>query len=104
MSHWKKKITAFSLAGKGSIIYKSGRQSPKIGYVGPEKPMFKEACEILSLGYTVTPQKVLCMIESVYVFAYRLRLTPCQITSVGEIASPSKFVAPITSSYEVSVA
>ena len=36
MSHWKKKITQFSLAGKGSIIYKSGRQSPKIGYVGPE--------------------------------------------------------------------
>lgn len=36
MSHWKKKIAQFSLAGKGSIIYKSGRQSPKIGYVGPE--------------------------------------------------------------------
>jgi len=36
MSHWKKKITAFSLAGKGSILYKSGRQSPKISYVGPE--------------------------------------------------------------------
>ena len=36
LSHWKKKATVFSLAGKGSIIYKSGRQSPKIGYVGPE--------------------------------------------------------------------
>jgi len=36
MSHWKKKIAQFSLAGKGSLLYKNARQSPKIGYVGPE--------------------------------------------------------------------
>ena len=43
MSYWKKKITAFSLAGKGSVIYKSGRQSPKIGYVGPEIVLYPPA-------------------------------------------------------------
>jgi len=45
MSHWKKKITAFSLAGKGSIVYKSGRQSPKIGYVGPELKFYNVILE-----------------------------------------------------------
>lgn len=104
MSHWKKKASQLSLTSKGSVAYKTANQSPKIQAITPEMPIIKNTCRIMGFGYIVTPQfKGTCTLQSAFAFAYRYRLA-CQPTSVGATVSPSKFVAPITSTYTLSVA